>query len=87
MENTSTPHRCHKDSILAVVNREIEESIATKQELRKEMVNEIAEVGSLLVMAFYIALSPIRADFRNAWAVIRGVGAFPGMWYRVKRGI
>jgi hypothetical protein len=38
-------------------------------------------------MAFYIALSLIRVDFRSAWAVIRGVGAFPGMWYRVTRGI
>jgi GT2 family glycosyltransferase len=38
-------------------------------------------------MAFYIVLSLVRADFRSAWAVIRGVGAFPGMWYRVKRGI
>ena len=38
-------------------------------------------------MAFYIALSLIRADFRSAWAAIRGVGAFLGMWYRVKRGI
>ena len=38
-------------------------------------------------MAFYIALSLVRADFRSAWAVIRGVGAFPGMWYRVKRGM
>jgi GT2 family glycosyltransferase len=28
-------------------------------------------------MAFYIALSLVRADFRSAWAVIRGVGAFP----------
>jgi GT2 family glycosyltransferase len=37
-------------------------------------------------MAFYIALSLVRADFRSAWAVIRGVGAFPAMWYRVKRG-
>ncbi len=87
MKNISTPNRWQRDSIRQVVCREIEESVATKQELRKEMVNEIAEVGSLLVMAFYIALSLIRADFRNAWAVIRGVGAFPGMWYRVKRGI
>jgi GT2 family glycosyltransferase len=38
-------------------------------------------------MAFYIGLSLVRADFRSAWAVIRGVGAFPGMWYRAKRGI
>jgi hypothetical protein len=36
-------------------------------------------------MGFYIALSLVRADFRSAWAVIRGVGAFPGMWYRVRR--
>jgi len=38
-------------------------------------------------MAFYIALSLVRADFRSAWAVIRGVVAFPGMWYRAKQGI
>ena len=37
-------------------------------------------------MAFYIALSLVRADFRSAWAVMRGVGAFPSMWYRVRRG-
>jgi GT2 family glycosyltransferase len=37
-------------------------------------------------VAFYIALSLARADFRSAWAVLRGVGAFPGMLYRVKRG-
>ena len=37
-------------------------------------------------VAFYIMLSLVRADFRSAWAVIRGVGAFPSMWHRVKRG-
>lgn len=37
-------------------------------------------------LAFYILLSLVRADFRSAWAVVRGVGAFPGMWHRVKRG-
>jgi hypothetical protein len=36
-------------------------------------------------IGFFIALSLVRADFRSAWAVIRGVGAFPGMWYRVRR--
>lgn len=38
-------------------------------------------------VAFYIILSVIKADFLSAWAVIRGVGAFPGMLYRLKRGI
>jgi len=38
-------------------------------------------------VAFYIALSLIRADFRSAWAVIRGVGAFPVMWHRLKRSV
>ncbi len=38
-------------------------------------------------VAFYIALSLVRADFRSAWAVIRGIAAFPGMWYRAKRGV
>jgi GT2 family glycosyltransferase len=28
---------------------------------------------------FYIALSIVRADFRSAWAVVRGLAAFPGM--------
>jgi len=37
-------------------------------------------------IAFYIALSLARADFRSAWAVMRGIVAFPGMWYRVNRG-
>jgi D-sedoheptulose 7-phosphate isomerase len=49
MKNISTPNRWQRDSIRKVVCREIEESVATKQELRKEMVNEIAEVGSPLV--------------------------------------
>jgi D-sedoheptulose 7-phosphate isomerase len=48
MKNICTPNRWQRDSIRKVVCREIEESVATKQELRKEMVNEIAEVGSLL---------------------------------------
>jgi GT2 family glycosyltransferase len=34
----------------------------------------------------YIALSLVRADFRSAWAVVRGLGAFPAMIYREKRG-
>jgi D-sedoheptulose 7-phosphate isomerase len=49
MKNISTPNRWQRNSIGKVVCREIEESVATKQELRKEMVNEIAEVSSLLV--------------------------------------
>jgi len=34
MERTSTPQYWNKDSILRVINREIEESIATKQALK-----------------------------------------------------
>jgi D-sedoheptulose 7-phosphate isomerase len=49
MEKPSTPHRWNNDSILRVVYREIEESIATKRELKAELANEIAEVASLLV--------------------------------------
>jgi len=49
MEKTSIPHRWNNDSILRVVYREIEESIATKRELKAELANEIAGVASLLV--------------------------------------
>ena len=49
MEKTATPLSGNRDSILSTVRREIEESIATKEELRGEIENEIAEVGSLLV--------------------------------------
>ncbi len=49
MEKTSTPYRWNNGSILRVVYREIEESIATKRELKAELANEIAEVASLLV--------------------------------------
>lgn len=36
-------------------------------------------------VGFYVALSLFRTDFRSAWAVIRGVVAFPRMRYRAKR--
>ena len=49
MEKTYTPPSLSRDSIRSAVCCEIEESIATNQELLKEMVNEIAEAGSLLV--------------------------------------
>jgi GT2 family glycosyltransferase len=38
-------------------------------------------------VGFYIALSLVRADFRSAWAVVRGIAAFPEMLYRAKRDI
>jgi D-sedoheptulose 7-phosphate isomerase len=49
MERTSTPQYWNKDSILRVINREIEESIATKQALKTELINEIAEAGTVIV--------------------------------------
>ena len=49
MEKTVTPLHLNRDSIRSAVCREIEENVATNQELLKEMVNEIAEVGSLLI--------------------------------------
>jgi len=38
MERTSTPQYWNKDSILRVINREIAESIATKQALKTELI-------------------------------------------------
>ncbi len=49
MERTSTPQYWNKDSILRVINREIEESTATKQALKTELINEIAEAGTVIV--------------------------------------
>jgi hypothetical protein len=43
MKNTSTPRRWRRDG--KVVSREIEEIVATKQELRKEMVKRDRRSG------------------------------------------
>jgi D-sedoheptulose 7-phosphate isomerase len=42
-------HCWNKDSITRVVNREIEESIAIKRELKALLFNQIADAGALLV--------------------------------------
>lgn len=54
-----------------------------------KLIQWVTFVPNFLVrhVFFYIAQSLLRSDLRSAWAVLRGVGAFPGMWYRAKRDI
>lgn len=49
MERTFTTQYWNKDSILRLINHEIEESVATKQALKAELVNQIAEAGTVIV--------------------------------------
>ena len=53
MEKTAMPLSGNRDSILSAVRREIEESIATKEELRGEIEEFEACTGAALVPSHY----------------------------------